>query len=153
MSSKIMIAIGAVLVIVLVIVGIVLLTGGDDEKSGSASKQQSKDGGSSGDDVPRLRTVSLKRGEGQSAAAAAGGIIEKPKSIWLRVSAAPKQEVIGSWNVSCGNGTTDMDSFTATPPYLLKLRIPRKNAETCVAGASAQLSGKGRLKVAILRER
>jgi hypothetical protein len=45
-----------------------------------------------------------------------------------------------------------MDTFTATPPYLLKLPIPRKNA-SCVAGASAQLSGKGRLKVAILRER
>ena len=162
--SKLKIAIAAVLVIVLIVVAVLLLTGGDDEDSSSdnAKNGQSSGGGDdddSGDDdsdsdaPPPLKTIGLKRSEGPNATAAAGGIIDKPKLIYLRVSAAPKQKVKGSWNVSCGGGNVDMDAFEATPPYLLKLRIPRKNADSCVAGASAQLSGEGRLKVAILRDR
>jgi len=158
MSSKIKILIGVLLVVVLVVLAIVLLTGGDDDGSSTgATNGEQRDGGDGGDgdsdSPPPLRTVSMKRSEGPNATAAAGGIIDKPRGIYLRVSAAPKQEVKGSWNVSCGGGSTDMDAFTAKPPYLLKLRIPRKNADSCVAGASAQLSGEGRLKVAILRER
>ena len=160
MSSKIKILIGVLLVVVLVVLAIVLLTGGDDDGSSTgATNGEQRDGGDGGDgesdsdSPPPLRTVSMKRSEGPNATAAAGGIIDKPTGIYLRVSAAPKQEVKGSWNVSCGGGSTDMDAFTAKPPYLLKLRIPRKNADSCVAGASAQLSGEGRLKVAILRER
>ena len=161
MSSKIKIAIAAVLLIVLIVVAVLLLTGGDDEDTSSddaTSGQNSGGGDDSGDDdsgsdaPPPLKTIGLKRGEGPNATAAAGGIIDKPKLIYLRVSAAPQQKVKGSWNVSCGGGKVDMDTFEATPPYLLKLRIPSKNADSCVAGASAQLSGEGRLKVAILRD-
>lgn len=160
--SKLKIAIAAVLLIVLIVVAVLLLTGGDDEDNASDNATSSQSSGGdddSGDDdsdsdsPPPLKTIGLKRSEGRNATAAAGGIIDKPKLIYLRVSAAPKQKVKGSWNVSCGGGKVDMAAFEATPPYLLKLRIPRKDADSCVAGASAQLSGEGRLKVAILRDR
>ena len=68
------------------------------------------------------------------------------------MSAAPKQVVKGSWNVSCAGGGNDLDTFEVTPPALLKLRVPTKNATSCIAGASAQLKGEGRLKLAILRD-
>ena len=69
------------------------------------------------------------------------------------MSAAPKQKVKGSWNVVCAGGGTDTDTFEVTPPHLMQLRVPEKNAKSCVAGASAQLSGEGRLKVSVLRDR
>ena len=84
---------------------------------------------------------------------AAGAFTEKPKELWMRISAAPKQPVTGSWNISCTGGKIDMDDFTVTPPHLEQLRLPAKNATSCVASASGQLSDKGRLKIAILRDR
>ena len=155
MSSKIKIAIGAVLVVVLTVVAVMLLTGGDDDGGDGTSASGEKPGGGKGGDAgPSLRTVSVKRAEGTRVTAAAAAFIKNPTQIWMRISAAPKQKVTGSWNVSCaGGGGTEMDTFTVTPPYLLRLKLPRKNAKTCVGGASARIDGKGRLKVAILKPR
>lgn len=162
MSSKIKIVIGVVLVVVLaliIVLGIGLLSGGDDDdRPGTSDVRESGDGdgdGGGGDDdgAPKLRTVASKRAEGTRVTAAAGAVIKRPKEIWLRVSAAPKQEVDGSWNVSCAGGGTTTETFAVTPPYLKKLPLPRKNARSCVGGVSARINGKGRLKVAILRPR
>jgi len=159
MSSKIKILIGVVLVVVLTVVAVVLLTGGDDDGGDGTSAKSEKsggggDGGDGSDAGPSLRTVSVKRAEGTRVTAGAAAFIKKPTQIWMRISAAPKQKVTGSWNVSCaGGGGTEMDTFTVTPPYLLRLKLPRKNAKTCVGGASARIDGKGRLKVAILKPR
>ncbi len=150
-------ALGAISVVVLVVVGIVIINGTQEDDSATAAKTEQV-GGNGDDDgdsdsPPPLRTVAIDRGEGKNAtAAAASPSIENPKEIWLRVSAAPKQEVTGSWNVSCGGGNVTMDTFTVTPPHLMKLKLPGKTA-SCIAGSSAQLSDTGRLKLAILRER
>ncbi len=160
MSSKIKLVVGVLLVVVLVVVAISLLTGGDGDDDGpEAQKSGQGGGGDDGDDAgasggaSALRTVATKRGEGKYATALPSANMRKPKEIWLRVSAAPKQEVTGTWNVSCGAGNVAQDTFTVTPPHLQKLEIPGKNVRSCIAGASAQLSGEGRLKVAILRDR
>ena len=138
---KIKLAIGILLVIVLVVVGISLLTGGDDDDDPGTSQSSGKDGGDGGDDgddgEPALKTVATKRGEGKYATAAVSANMQKPGEIWLRVSAAPKQEVTGTWNVSCGAGNVADDTFTVTPPDLQKLEIPGKNVTSCIAGASA----------------
>ena len=165
MSSKIKILIGVVLVVVLAVVAVMLLTGGGDDggdgtsaksgKSGGGGGGGGDDGGGDGGDAgPSLRTVSVKRAEGTRVTAGAAAFIKEPTQIWMRISAAPKQKVTGSWNVSCaGGGGTEMATFTVTPPYLLRLKLPRNNAKTCVGGASARIDGKGRLKVAILKPR
>jgi len=158
MSSKIKILIGVVLVVVLAVVAVMLLTGGEDDggdgTSAKSGKSDGGDGGDGGDAGPSLRTVSVKRAEGTRVTAGAAAFIKKPTQIWMRISAAPKQKVTGSWNVSCaGGGGTEMATFTVTPPYLLRLKLPRNNAKTCVGGASARIDGKGRLKVAILKPR
>jgi hypothetical protein len=152
-------AIAAVTIVVIVIVGIVILNGTDEDDDSPAIAQEEGSGGGDEDseesgEPPPLRTVAVERGEGKDAtAAAASPSMEKPKEIWLRVSAAPKQEVTGSWNVSCGSGNVAMDTFTVTPPHVMKLEIPGDNPESCIAGSSAQLKDAGRLKLTILRDR
>jgi hypothetical protein len=149
----------AIVVVVLVVVMMVILNNTDDEDDSPAVAREegsggSDDGGDSGEPPP-LRTVAVERGEGKDASvSAASPSLEKPKEIWLRVSAAPKQEVNGSWNVSCGSGNVAMDTFKVTPPHLMKLEIPGgDDVESCIAGSSAQLKSAGRLKLTILRDR
>jgi hypothetical protein len=158
---KLKLALGLLLVVIVAVVAISLLTGGDD-KNDAPTTAQERSGGGGGDNgggaesdgaAARLRTTAVKRSEGRNAAASTSDFAEKPKQFWLRVSAAPKQSVKGSWNVSCAGGGKDEDTFVVTPPQLMQLRIPTKNAASCVAGAFAQLSGTGRIKLAILRER
>jgi hypothetical protein len=161
---RIKVAIGVLLVLVLVFLAISLLTGGDDEDDDATTAQEERSGGGgddgddddgNGDDAaPRLRTLATERAEGPNAVVAvAADSTEKPREFWLRVSAAPKQVVKGSWNVSCTGGGNDLESFEVTPPHLMKLTVPTKNAASCIAGASAQLKDEGRLKLAILRDR
>ncbi len=151
-------ALAAVSVVVLVVVGIVIVRGTNEDDPSSSAKTERNGGSSDSDDdgddsKPSLRTIAQQRSRGKFATANASGIIDRPKEIWLRVSAAPKQKVSGQWNVSCGAGATDSDTFTVTPPNLMKLRIPRKKADSCIAGASAQLEKTGRLKLTVLRDR
>ncbi|MBA3747612.1 MAG: hypothetical protein H0W96_08995 [Solirubrobacterales bacterium] len=156
-------ALAVVSVVFLVVMGIVILNGTDenDDSSTSAKTEQGDgdgDGGGGdddddGEDKPDLKTVALERGEGKNATAAvASPSMERPEEIVLRVSAAPKQEVIGTWNVSCGSGNVSDDAFTVTPPHEIKLKIPKQDA-SCIAGASGQLDKTGRLKLTILRDR
>jgi hypothetical protein len=46
-----------------------------------------------------------------------------------------------------------MDTFEVTPPALIRLDLPGKNPKSCAVGSSAKLSGKGRVKTAILTDR
>lgn len=161
-SSKKKLGIAAALVVISVaflgVMGIVILNGTDEDDDSPTSGTTERDGDSSSggdsESEPALKTVAIERGEGKNATAAvASPSMERPKEIWLRVSAAPKQEVSGQWNVSCGKGNVADETFTVTPPTELKLAVPRKNAPSCIAGASAQLDGEGRLKLTILRDR
>jgi hypothetical protein len=160
MSARIKIAAGAVLVVVLIVIAVVLLSGGDDDDAAKPGTPAARSGGAVGGDEqpdsgsqPTLRTVMTKRASGQHATLAAGAILTAPREVWLRVSAAPKQEVSGNWNITCGKLGTSMDTFVVTPPSIQQLELPGKNAKSCVVGTSAQLKGKGRLKVAVLRDR
>jgi hypothetical protein len=160
MGTKIKIVIGVVVVVVLAVVAVVLLTGGDDEKSKSAGDKSSKSAdkggsksgsGSSGE--PALKTLAVKRSQGKNAAVNVGDIMHKPGAVYLRVSAAPKQKVTVNWTLACGVGATAQGDYDATPPDTRELELPKKNPRTCVASASSQIDGNGRLKLTILRDR
>jgi hypothetical protein len=164
MGKKVKIVIGVVLVAVLAVVAVVLLTGGDDNKSKSAGGKSSKsadkggsksgsgsDGGTSGE--PAMKTLAVKRSQGKNAAVNVGDIMHKPGAVYLRVSAAPKQKVTVNWTLACGVGATAQGDYDATPPDTRELELPKKNAKTCVASASSQIDGNGRLKLTILRDR
>ena len=156
MSAKIKIVIGVLIVVVLIVVAIGLLSCGDDDdadKPGTAATQDGGDGGGDGDEQsgsePRLRTIATERRSGPKASVANGALIDAPKEIYLRVSAAPKQDVKGNWSVTCGKLGTSTDTFVVTPPSLIRLELPGKKPKSCAVGSSAQLTGKGRVKTTI----
>jgi hypothetical protein len=160
MGSKIKIVIGVALGAVLIVLAIGLLSIGGDDDVSKPGTPAAKDGGSGGGNEPSstgaqpaLRTIMTKRASGPHATLAAGALMTAPNEIWLRVSAAPKQQVKGNWNVTCGKLGTSTDTFSVTPPAIMKLELPGPNPKACAVGSSAQLSGAGRLKVAILRDR
>jgi hypothetical protein len=150
-----MVVLGVGFVVAMVLLGVTRLTVADDEAPlGSVRIEQieGRDGGSNGE--PRLRTVASRHSKGDNVAVAATAKLDKPKEIWLRVGAAPKQAVVGEWFVGCGADNIELQSFKVTPPSLQKLRIPPNDAPSCfVRGRAQLLGGKGRLKVAILRDR
>ncbi len=170
MGTKIKLVVGVAVVVVLAIVAVTLLTGGDDDEPKSAgngttksadksdkksSDSDSDDSGSDSDDgdEPALRTVAVERAEGKDAAVNVGDIMRKPGEIWLRVSSAPKQKVTVNWTLACGTGATAQGDYEATPPDTRQLELPKKNPKTCVASASSQIDGNGRLKLAVMRDR
>lgn len=163
---KLKIVIAVAVVVVLVVVGVLALTGGDDTSPKSAAKPtttsadkgaaktgSAPDSNASSDGEAALRTVSVKRSAGKDAAVNVGALMTKPGEIWLRVSAAPKQKVTINWTLACGVGATAQGDYDVTPPDTRQLELPKKNPKTCVASASSQIDGNGRLKLAVMRDR
>ena len=164
MGTKIKLVIGVALVAVIAIVAVTLLVGGDDEDSKSAGDKTSKsadkdtksddsDDAADSSDEPELRTLAVKRSEGRDAAVNVGALTREPGKIALRVSAAPKQRVTVNWTLACGVGATAQGDYEVTPPDTRELKLPKKNPRTCVASASSQIDGRGRLKLAVMRDR
>ena len=165
MGTRTKIVLGVIVVVALITVGVVLLTGGDDDESKSAGTSNGKsadgDGGSSSDSdsdsgsQPTLHTIAVKRGSGKNAIAQVGALVRNPDEIWIRVSAAPKQETRVTWSLACGHGTSSQDNYVVTPPHLRQLKVPSKS-KTCAGSVAAQLKkvgGTGRVKVALLVNR
>jgi hypothetical protein len=164
-SPKIKIVAGVVFVAVLAVVAVVLLTGGSDEQQpsragGSTSKGAKPSGAGAGagatggaSSSPSLRTFASDAATGAVVSVQADGLVRRPREIWLRVSAAPKQPVGVSWALSCGSGASALDNYTVTPPDIRQLKVPKKNVKVCTVSVSARLSGKGKLKAALLRDR
>ena len=80
-------------------------------------------------------------------------LIRKPSGIYLRVSSAPKQKVRVNWTLACGVGATATSFYEAEPPDTRQLELPRKNPKICIASASTQIDGDGRVKIAVMRDR
>jgi hypothetical protein len=162
MGSKVKIVIGVVVVVVLAVVAVTLLTGGDDDTKSksagdkttkSADKKSSANGDSGSSNEPALKTVAVKKSTGKDAAVNVGAIMSKPGAVYLRVSSAPKQKVTVNWTLACGVGATAQGDYDVTPPDTRQLELPKKNPKTCVASASSQIDGTGRLKLAVMRDR
>ena len=168
MGTILKIVIGVVVVVVIGVVAFALLGDDDDESKSagtnttkSADKDASKSdakkdsGSSDSSDGPALTTIIVKRSKGKNAAAQAGALIQNPDEIWIRVSAAPKQDTRVTWSLACGGGTASQDNYVVTPPHLRQLKVPDK-AKTCAASVAAQLAkpgASGRVKVALLKNR
>jgi len=163
MGTKAKIVVGVVVVVVVGVVAFALLGGDDDEtksaktSSGKSSGDKDKDKGSgsgSGSDNA-LHTLVVKRSSGKNATVAANALVHDPDQIWIRVSAAPKQETRVTWTLACGGGTANQDNYVVTPPHLRQLKVPSKTT-ACSASVAAQLAkpgSTGRVKAAVLANR
>jgi hypothetical protein len=113
-------------------------------------------GGDDSGDAPKQVTVDGARKSGKRAKATAEAIVERPLSIAIRVSAAPKQRVDVSWAMSCPKTDTGKDrnpaggTYSATPPNVRRVRLPKRTIAFCAVNAQAQLSRSGRVRVAVL---
>lgn len=159
------IAIGAVIVVVLALVGILLLAGGDGDgddeqqsagggKSAAEIRDEKPEAGKQDEPAVALRTFARGRDEGSQARATASALTNRPSEIWVRTSAAPKQAVTVTWSLLCGEGRAVQENFKVTPPDLRELKIPGSGTpDSCTASVAGQLAGKGRVKIAVLRDR
>ena len=168
------IAIPAVLVTILLIgvLTALVLAGGDDGGDTQATATQNK-GGDDKDDpgvaaakkrkvkpapvVTGSGTLDVARREGRLALAQARGRIKTPRSVSVRVSAAPKQMVTVDYQLSCyradgAKSTTKVSTgrYRTRPPNSRGLSLPLSGADECTATVGAQLTrGSGRIKVAV----
>jgi hypothetical protein len=116
-------------------------------------------GGSGGDPAPKRETIDSARDTGRDARATVDGRVRDPAEILLRVSAAPKQRVTVSWGLSCPKSASGKAKgvgrvYVTTPPDTRPLALPKRAIAFCAVTAQASLSGKGRLKLALIgRER
>jgi len=114
---------------------------------------------SSGNDAPKRATIDSARKTGRHAKAAVDGRVRNPAEILLRVSAAPKQRVTVSWGMSCprtasGKAKGSGGVYVTTPPDTRALVLPKGTIAFCAVTAQARLSGKGRVRLALIgRER
>jgi hypothetical protein len=112
--------------------------------------------GDSGDEpAPKRETIDSARETGTHAKASVDGRVRNPAEILLRVSAAPKQRVTVSWGLSCpktasGKAKGDGRVYATTPPDTRALPLPRRAIAFCAVTAQAKLSGKGRVKLAVI---
>ena len=105
------------------------------------------------DESPIPRTIDRARATGDRPAAKAASSVRHPRSIAIRVSAAPKQRVTVVWALSCSNGDkerTSGGSYTAMPPQIRPLKLPPgARDDVCAVDATARILT-GRVKATLL---
>jgi hypothetical protein len=100
-------------------------------------------------------TIDGARKSGRHATAVAKGIVRRPASIAIRVSAAPRQRVEVTWGLSCPQTDTGKDkgtggTYTAKPPNVRALTLPRRTIAFCAVRAEVRLSQSGRARTTLL---
>jgi hypothetical protein len=105
-------------------------------------------------------TLDVARSVGRLAIAQARGRIKHPTGISVRVSAAPKQTVTVTYQLSCYKavGKTSAlkvasEQYRTKPPNVRSLPLPQSGSDECTVTVGAQLTktaGDGRIKVAVI---
>ncbi|HEY1539819.1 MAG TPA: hypothetical protein VGF63_10510 [Solirubrobacteraceae bacterium] len=103
-------------------------------------------------------TIDGARKSGLHATAVVKGIVARPAGIAIRVSAAPRQRVEVTWGLSCPRTDTGKDkgtggTYTAKPPNVHALKLPRRTIAFCAVRAEVRLSQSGRARAALLATR
>lgn len=104
---------------------------------------------------PKRMTIDGARESGRHATAVAKGIVDRPASVAIRVSAAPRQRVEVTWGLSCPKTNTGKDkgtggTYAATPPDVHTLTLPHRKIAFCAARAEVRLARSGRARATLL---
>jgi hypothetical protein len=97
--------------------------------------------------------VGQKSARGLHASAVASVTAPGPGGLAVRVTAAPRQRVRGSWTVSCRQGTSssrDADDFAGRAPLTVATRPFGSPGDTCTVVGVGTLTGSGHVKVELL---
>jgi hypothetical protein len=170
------IAIPAVIVLLLLVGGLTALVitaggGGEDSKTATEAKRPNKktDPGIAAAKKRKVKpapvvngsgTLDVARSVGRLAIAQARGRIKHPTGISVRVSAAPKQTVTVTYQLSCYKAIGKSSAlkvangqYRTKPPNVRSLSLPQSGSDECTVTVGGQLTktaGKGRIKVAVL---
>jgi hypothetical protein len=170
------IAIPAVIVFLLLVGGLTALVvtaggGGEDAKTATEAKRPAKktDPGIAAAKKRKVKpapvvngsgTLDVARSVGRLAIAQARGRIKHPTGISVRVSAAPKQTVTVTYQLSCYKAIGKSsalkvanEQYRTKPPNVRSLPLPQSGSDECTVTVGAQLTktaGKGRIKVAVI---
>lgn len=167
--------IAAIVVLVLLLgAGAALLfTGGEDDETTQTAtekgKSKKKDPGIEAAKKRKVKpapvrrkagTLDTARSVGRLAIAQARGRLKNPSGVNVRVSAAPKQTVIVTWQLACYNATGKSHTtrvkngrYRTKPPDTRSLPLPLSGADECIASITAGLTRttiEGRIKVAVI---
>lgn len=94
------------------------------------------------------KVIDRQTARGDYAIATAGGNVNHPKRLWVKVTSRPHERVFVSWSDTCGKGFgagSKSGHFRATTPVgRHRLKMPYRRPDSCSVAASAQLQGTGR---------
>lgn len=110
--------------------------GGDDDEGGASTAPTS--------------TVALERVEGRRAVVETDAFVERPATLSIRVSVAPKQRVSVAYGLTCTDRPTRSASYDVTPPATRSVRLPAGATDCALAARAELLRGRGRLKLTLL---
>jgi hypothetical protein len=170
------IAIPAVILFLVLVGGLTALVitaggGGEDSKTATEAKRPDKktDPGIAAAKKRKVKpapvvngsgTLDVARSVGRLAIAQARGRIKHPTGVSVRVSAAPKQTVTVTYQLSCYKAIGKRsalkvanEQYRTKPPNVRSLPLPQSGSDECTVTVGAQLTktaGKGRIKVAVL---
>ena len=102
-----------------------------------------------------LRVFGRESASGDYAIAIATGGVKRPKQLFVRVLASPRQRVDGNWTMVCSKGLgagSKTGRFRGRSPLTRAMRFPMRRPDDCsVSAAGALTSGSGRITVLLLK--
>jgi hypothetical protein len=95
-----------------------------------------------------VHRIASCRAQGSAASCDVTGTARHPRTIHVHVTASPGQRVLVKWHMTCSRGLrvrTSSGHFHARTPIRRGLRHRFTHPDSCIATASTQLPGSGRL--------
>jgi hypothetical protein len=100
-----------------------------------------------------IRKIGQCRSRGDFASCVAGGSVNDPARLWVKVIARPSQRVDGSWSVVCSRGTgagSRIGDYAGVTPLKKRVRMNFADPDHCSLSSAAQLSDGGFIRVLLL---
>lgn len=102
--------------------------------------------------LANAKTIAKGHASGDYAVTQAAGTVKRPGTIRVKVTASPRQKVSVSWTMVCTKGTnagSKSGQFEARTNVNRALKKPMSHTDSCTVSANAQLSGSGKVSIAI----
>jgi hypothetical protein len=100
-----------------------------------------------------IRRIGQCRSRGDFATCVAGGSVNDPARLWVKVISRPSQRVDGSWSVVCSRGAaagSRIGDFAGVTPLKKLVRMNFADPDHCSLSSAVQLSEGGFIRVRLL---
>lgn len=100
------------------------------------------------------KRIAVERSSGDYAAASDSASVKRPRALYMRVIASPRQRVTGNWSVTCvrgGGSGSRSGKLSGVSPEVRRMRLPMRRPDYCGIGVLGQLKDSGRIRVEVYR--